>query len=155
MPAQTENLRIATVVGTHGIKGMLKVKIELENPDLMKTVKAFFNESGEKLDIVFTSDRLARLAGIETREAAAALRGHGIFITKDDLPKLKKGEFYAMDLIGKDVIFEDGKGKLTNVFNFGASDIFEVDGKYLVPFAEDFVTLEKEIVIRGKKEDFE
>lgn len=153
-PNMNAKVRIATITGAHGVKGLVKIKNGLDNPANIKTYKTFFKENGDVLLITFNTANLAKVDGIESREAAGDLRGTGIYINRSDLPDLKEGEYYVTDLIGKEVIFEDGKGTITNVLNYGASDIFEVDKKYMIAFAPDFVTIADDIKIHGKKEDF-
>ena len=56
---------------------------------------------------------------------------------------LEEGEFYVPDLIGMDVVTEDGKpvGKLTDVLSTGANDVYVVQGKeeHLIPAVKEYV----------------
>ena len=71
---------------------------------------------------------VARLSGIEDRNAAEAIKGLELYVTRAVLPELDEGEFYYHDLIGLDVDdFEDNRiGKVIMVDNYGAGDILEV-----------------------------
>lgn len=153
--APKDKVMIAVMTGTHGVRGMLKIKNLMTNPSDITAFKTFFDKDGKELKVSFVpSGALAKVDGIDDRNTAMTLKGTEIFVNKADLPKLEKGEYYASDLIGQDVLFSDGTGKITQVLNFGASDIFEIDGKYMVPFADDFVDMTDGITVKGKKEDF-
>ncbi|HMA31475.1 MAG TPA: ribosome maturation factor RimM, partial [Casimicrobiaceae bacterium] len=53
---------------------------------------------------------VAQVDGIDTREAAAALRGAEVGIPRDDLPELLPGEYYQDDLVGLRVENREGVG---------------------------------------------
>ena len=46
---------------------------------------------------------VARSTGVDTREAAAALKGVEVGVPRDALPPLAEGEIYWADLVGLDV----------------------------------------------------
>ncbi|MFH0799848.1 MAG: ribosome maturation factor RimM [Pseudomonadota bacterium] len=89
---------------------------------------------------------VVRFEGVETREGAAALRGAKLFVSSAQLTKLSEGENYVHQLIGLDVVTEEGRalGKVTGIFSNGAHDIYEVrseEGKeILVPAVDHIVT---------------
>jgi 16S rRNA processing protein RimM len=72
---------------------------------------------------------IARLSGVEDRNAAEALKGLRLYVGRDRLPRPKKGEWYAADLIGLRVERTDGSemGRVKSVPNFGAGDLVEVE----------------------------
>ena len=78
---------------------------------------------------------IAKIDGVNDRNAAENLRGTELFISRSDLPELKNGEYYQSDLIGFDVI-RDGKkiGTVDGFQNFGAGDIIELDNGEMVSF---------------------
>jgi len=74
------------------------------------------------------------------------LRGVELYVAREKLPKLKGSETYAHDLIGSDVLLEDGKplGKLIAMPDYGAGDLMEVElagstATVLIPFTNAFV----------------
>ena len=71
---------------------------------------------------------VARLSGIEDRNAAEGIKGLELYVTRAVLPELDEDEFYYHDLIGLDVDdSEDNRiGKVIMVDNYGAGDIIEV-----------------------------
>ena len=71
---------------------------------------------------------VARVAGVTTREAAAALTGVEIFARRDQLPTPSEDEFYYDDLVGLDAFDAAGRrlGAIASVSNYGAGDILEI-----------------------------
>jgi len=51
-----------------------------------------------------------KLAGVEDRDQARALRGAGVYVTRGELPQRNDKDFYRADLIGCDVVALDGTG---------------------------------------------
>ena len=85
----------------------------------------------------------AKLAGCESREAAAAFRGRGIAVPRSELPRTQAGEYYWVDLIGLAVV--NGKaqdlGRITGILQTGANDVLVVEGERerLIPFIASVV----------------
>ena len=92
---------------------------------------------------------LARLAGVETREAAAALTLAEVRAKRAALPPLEPGEFYVDDVIGCQVFHEDGRalGVVASTFWNGAHDMMIVTGpgdpptEELIPLLPQFVAM--------------
>ena len=74
---------------------------------------------------------LLKLEGIDTVEKADAMRNHILFLDRDDIT-LPEGAHFIQDLIGLKVLDADtGKeyGNLTDVFQTGANDVYEITDK--------------------------
>jgi 16S rRNA processing protein RimM len=72
---------------------------------------------------------LVHLEGYQVREEAISLKGLSLYALREDLPALKKGSYYIADLIGLpviDAVSQKVYGVLSDVSNYGASDIYEV-----------------------------
>jgi 16S rRNA processing protein RimM len=88
---------------------------------------------------------LAKIAGIEDRDAAEALKRTQLFVERDKLPPPDEDEFYHADLIGLRAELPDGTalGTVSAVLNFGAGDILEIalpsGKKPLLPFDRETV----------------
>lgn len=90
--------------------------------------------NGEHVPLVVLSARqkgdrsIVSLAGVTDPNEAKKLTHKKIYIPKDSLPKLKKGEYYSYQLIGLDVVTEDGRavGKVVKIFSTGSNDVYEV-----------------------------
>ena len=89
---------------------------------------------------------VARFQGIDTREAAATLRGSEVGLPRDALAKPAAGEYYFTDLEGLDVVNRAGQslGRVVGVAGNGAHPILRVaegkDGQErLIPFVPAYV----------------
>jgi 16S rRNA processing protein RimM len=81
---------------------------------------------------------VARLAGCDGRDMAAALVGAEIAVPRDRLPPPRADEFYWFDLEGLEVQTTEGKGlgRIDHLFATGANDVMCVKGERerLIPF---------------------
>lgn len=89
---------------------------------------------------------IAKLKGVNDRNAAESLKGFDVFITEEDLRELPEDTFYIRDLIGCEVIDgRDGKtlGQISDVLKTGAQDIYQVElafgGQALIPAVAQFI----------------
>ena len=89
---------------------------------------------------------VARLAGINDRTSAEALRGTKLHIERARLPEAAATEYYHADLIGLRAIASDGTelGEIVAVQNFGAGDLIELQppsgaATEFIPFEDRWV----------------
>lgn len=89
---------------------------------------------------------LARLPGVDDRDAASAWVGCEILVLREALPDPEPGEYYWCDLEGLEVFTGRGVplGRVHHLFATGANDVIVVRGggrEHLVPFVPgDYVT---------------
>ena len=144
-------LECATVINTHGVRGDVKLESLCDTPAVLAGLKrVYFLEGGEYKEIkvlhasVFKSFVLATLEGIDDMDKAMAQKGKTLYAAREDF-KLKKGDYFIVDLIGLEVIDNvSGKvyGKIADVINRGASDIYVVkteNGERMMPAVKEFV----------------
>ena len=107
--ATSHLISIATIVGVYGIKGWVKIRINVEDPASLTSLspQQLTDSRGKRVrsvDITTVRSQgkgfIAKLAGVDDRNAAELLRGHSIQIPESSLPSLNEGEFYWRDLIG-------------------------------------------------------
>ena len=81
---------------------------------------------------------VADLAGLEGREQAQALTGQEVSVRRDGLPPAGEGHYYLDDLVGLEVVNEQGErlGVVKQLFSNGAQDVMEVAGArtHLLPW---------------------
>jgi 16S rRNA processing protein RimM len=126
-------IRVARVAGAFGVKGEVRISAFTEDPKTLLAHKALLKEDGSP-GLTLLSGRaqkdnlIARVEGIETPEAADALRGLQLFIPRDALPEPDEDEFYLTDLIGLAAVSPTGEalGRIKAVRDFGAGDILEI-----------------------------
>ena len=124
------------IVTAHGIKGALKFKVYTESLDYyVPEVSLLIRKPGGKeFEVRATkiapgsNGTLLYLDGVTDRNQAEALSGSLIFVPKSVLPKPEDGEFYWFELIGMNVVEEDGRilGKLNRIFATGSNNVYVV-----------------------------
>ena len=84
---------------------------------------------------------VARLAGTEDRDAAAAWVGADVAVPRERLPATDEGEYYWADLEGLEVRHRNGRvlGRVSRMLATGAHDVMAIrpegrDREILVPF---------------------
>jgi len=81
---------------------------------------------------------LTRIEGYATREKVGELTNAPIAVPKAALPSLEQGEFYWHQLVGMQVIHEQGQllGTVESVFATGSNDVLVVVGekRRLIPY---------------------
>ena len=163
-----KKLHIADIRTVHGIRGLVKLAVYLEDPEDIESYNPLQGVDGKLYTIALKNpikgDWLAEVNGITDRTEAEKLRGTALYIDRDQLPETDDGEMYLEDLVGCDAINEEGHkiGSIVAVDNFGASDLIEIkpiDGSktYYLPLAEPYVLdidLEQNIVVVAPAEEF-
>lgn len=136
---------VGEISGIFGVKGWVKVYsytdpreniLSYSSWRLSKGVDVMtFNVLDGKLQ---GKSVVARLQGVEDRDAAAALMGWSIAIDRAQLPKLESDEFYWVDLVGLRVVTAMGieLGVVDHLIETGANDVLVVNGERerLIPF---------------------
>ena len=86
---------------------------------------------------------VARLAGLESREQAQALKGEEVCVRRAALAQPGEGHYYLADLVGLAVVNEQGErlGVVKRLFTNGAQDVMEVSGArtHLMPWVPSVV----------------
>ena len=144
-------LECAIVINTHGVRGDVKMESLCDSPAVLAGLKrVYLREGGAYKEIkvlhasVFKSFVLASLEGIDDIDKAMTYKGKTLYAAREDF-KLKKGDFFIADLIGLPVIDNVSGhiyGKITDVINRGASDIYVVkteSGERMMPAVKEFV----------------
>lgn len=129
-----ELIEVGQIVNTHGIRGEVKLNPWTDNLYDLVDLDVFYDKDGNVLNVenskVHKNVVIIKFSGINTMNDAEKMKGKAIYTEKTPLPD---GRYYIKDLIGIDVYENDEKlGVLTDVFNTGANDIYEVktnDGK--------------------------
>ena len=148
---QAAYLECGKIINTHGIDGAVKLESWCDSPDILADLERVFIKEGNtytQYDVlrasVFKQFVIAKLDGVKDIDAAQALVGTVIYAAREDF-ELGEGDYFIADLIGLDIIDADsGKvlGKLREVMNRGASDIYVIDtpdGERMMPAVEEFV----------------
>ena len=147
---EAETVCLGRIVGAHGVRGIVRIKSHTANPDDLTAYGALSDEAGtRRLTVTVTGHVkglvLARVEGIEDRDAAETLRGTDLYVPRAALPPTEDEEYYHVDLLGLRAESEDGTalGRVSAVHDHGAGPIVEIqppDGpSTLVPFTREHV----------------
>lgn len=141
---------VGRVVGLFGVRGWVKVYSYTRPPEALLGYGPWQLEvQGAWQTRAVAEGRrqgrgmVARLAGCEDRDAAAALVGAPIAICAAQLPARAAGEYYWSELENLRVVnlADQELGRVSHLFETGANDVLVVRGERerLIPFARDFV----------------
>ena len=130
------------IVTTHGVRGEVKVLTWLDSPELLCEFdrcriggKDYTMESVR----VQKTCNLVKLSGIDTMEAAQAMRGKVIELYREDIDE---DVIFGAELIGVEVYEGDALlGKITDVLDLPASSVYVVSGdhEYMIPAVNQFI----------------
>ena len=142
MPADTP-VTLAVIIGAHGVAGEVRLKVFAED---LKPYKSFNNGALTLKSIrPGGNGTIARIAEVNDRNAAEALRGTELTVPRSSLPPLGEGEYYHVDLIGLPAISTSGEalGAVVAIDNFGAGDVIEIERpdkkRFMVPMRPEAV----------------
>ena len=146
---QKPYLEAGQIVGTHGVRGEVRVQPWCDSPQQFATFKKLYWDAEGKNPVKVKGRphkniALVVLDGVDTVEAAQVLRGKMLYVDRRDL-KLPKGRYLVQDLIGLTVVDADtGEtyGTLTDVSQTGANAVYHMatdKGEILIPAIPDVV----------------
>ncbi|RJQ41435.1 MAG: 16S rRNA processing protein RimM [Anaerolineaceae bacterium] len=149
-------LIIGKIRKPHGVRGELLFEILTEFPERIKAGKKVYVGDGkfeQQIESVrFQKENyLIKFKEINDCEKAGIYRNQMVYVQAVDLPKLPKDEYYYHDLIGMQVLSEEGEkiGSVSEIIETGAKEVLVVSqaGKeYLFPFI-------KQVVLEVNKEE--
>ena len=140
-----ELIEIGQICNTHGVRGEVKLNPWTYDVYDLLELDVLYLKDGAVLNIdnarVHKNTVIFKFREVDNMNAAEKMRGTTLYTEKTPLPE---GRYYIKDLIGLTTVDENGAfGKLTDVFNTGANDIYEIktdDGKTLyVPVIEGVI----------------
>jgi len=137
---------VGKIIGTHGIKGLLKVHSFSGNLESLQSCRAITLKSANgalssyelKSVVPHAGKLMIGLSGLNDINLAEPLVGCEICLLRSQLPEPDDNEYYWCDLIGLQVATVDGRelGTITDIFETGSSDVYVVRGaerEYLIP----------------------
>ena len=144
-------LEAGRIVKPCGLKGRVKVLSYLESSDILKSLDEIYIKQGEKsqpvrLRGVHTKGKIFFLdiEGVTNFESAQALVDCTVMVPAESLKILSDDEYYWRDLIGMEVVTEEGAflGKIETIFPTGSNDVYVCTGgerEILLPAIADVV----------------
>ena len=143
-------LEAGRIINVHGIAGELKFEHWCDSFDSLKKVKCFYLDDEGKNEVSLVSKRihgkflLLKLEGINDPESARKMKNKILYVKREDITKDKDAVFIC-DIIGLDLIDDENSktiGKIKDVVNRGASDLYLVDlggREEYFPAVKDFI----------------
>ena len=153
MPTDPESLfLVGHVTQPHGVRGEMKVRPETDDPARFGLFDRLFigadargaaRQERDVKGVRFQSMKngsvavLLTLEDVDSREAAADLRGLQVFAHEDDLPPLDEGEVFVHDLIGMTVLVVDEDDEPTGETVGTVRDVFDSGATFLLSVARE------------------
>ena len=135
--------RIGLIARTHGVHGAVKLDPLTDSSSRFRGMtEAYVELHGTYAPVQLCVQSVApdavivKIDGYDTPEAANALRGGYLCVDRAHAVKLPKDSYFVADLIGCNTFDTDGNayGKLTEVYETGANDVYEIErGRLMVP----------------------
>ncbi len=157
-PSSEELLVVGKVVAAQGLRGELRVLPLSDFPERFTKAgpRWLQRKEGIPRSVHLKGGRqlpgkemyVVRLEGIDSREAAEALVGEQLMVRASDRPKLARGEFYLLDLVGLEVRLQESSAVIGHVRNLihAGNDLLEVElsaerggRSILIPFVKAIV----------------
>ncbi|HLI10437.1 MAG TPA: ribosome maturation factor RimM [Alphaproteobacteria bacterium] len=124
---------LGVIKGAHGVRGQVRVQSFTADPDAIFGYGPLSDEAGRR---ELTLERVgetrgqlvAHVQGVDSRDAAEALKGFRLHVSRAALPPPADEEYYHGDLIGLAAERADGVlfGKVRAVHDFGAGSVLEI-----------------------------
>ena len=154
MTDQDELVPVGKIIGTHGIKGLLKVysysgniqSLQAAGTALLKDKKGTLSEHAIRTVTTHAGGFIMALDGFADINQVLTLNGSELYVRLSQLPVPDEDEYYWRDLIGLAVVTDQGLelGTIVDIFETGSSDVYVVRGEskeYLIPAIADVITL--------------
>ena len=134
--APDDLVTVGHVTGAYGIQGWIRVRPYSSEADALLNAKTWWLEKSgqpkQDVDVMqskgHSGDVVARLTGVADRNAAEAMKGTVVSISRKHFPALDDNEFYWVDLIGSAVENLQGEqlGVVSDMMDNGAHPILVV-----------------------------
>jgi 16S rRNA processing protein RimM len=153
-----ERVLLGRVVGAHALRGEVRVRFFGDGPGQLLNAECVYLGNDEARGDLAKPHAVERtgtgragevrlaLEGVEDRNAAESLKGQAVFGLLAELPELGDDEFYWHELVGFDVVSEEGEpiGRVRELWETGAHDVLVVDDaegrQILLPTAREIMT---------------
>lgn len=131
-----EKLRVGIISSTHGIRGEVKVFPTTDDQNRFKKLKkVLLEDKKEELELevegvkFFKKFAILKFKGIDNINDVEKYKGKELYVIRKEAQKLEKDEYYIADLLGIDVVEDNGQklGTLKDVIETGANDVYVVE----------------------------
>ena len=146
---QSSHIEIGVVARSHGLTGAVQVRLHNPDSDALDRCDRLTLGGGERsfqrMGRTSAGAWIIQIEGVEGRDEADALRGSPILVSRDLVAPLDEDEYLFEDLVGCQVLDEEGEplGEVVEVLDTGAAPVLDLrDGKkaLMIPLADEWVT---------------
>lgn len=147
-----DRLEVGKIVNTHGLKGEVKIVTWTDYPEVFEDLEyVFAKKKNEEIKLNLKQIKyqknniIAKFSEINSIEEAETFKNCVLTAERDMLGELPEGVYYIADLVGCEVFSDSGEGlgKISDVFNTGANDIYAVSAPQrkdlLIPVTDETV----------------
>ena len=129
-------LQVGVITTTHGIRGEVKVYPTTDDVHRFEELESVLLDTGKeyrelKIKSVkyFKQYAILKFKGIDNINDIEMYKGRDLWIPREEAQELGEDEYYVGDLIGMDVLLENGEkfGVLRDVMETGANDVYVVE----------------------------
>ncbi len=148
-------LEIGKIVATQGVRGEVRVQYYCDSAEVLCDFDVLYFDKGKteiQVDRAFPHKNIVvmKIHGCDSIEQAQPFIGKVLYMDRDDA-ELEEGLYFIQDIIGltvKDVDTGVVYGKITDVYQNGASDVYSIrksDGNELMFPCIDEVVISTDI----------
>jgi len=144
---------LAEVARPHGVRGELRLRLFNAESDLLlepSDILVRFPDGREERRTIAHCRRadqalLMKFDDVNDRDAAEQLRGAHVCLPRSQFPTVDAGEFYAVDVIGADVLYLGRRiGSVKDLLTYPSVEVLVVaaddgEGDWEVPLTDMFV----------------
>ena len=127
--------QVGVITAPHGVRGEVKVFPTTDDNARFKNLKTVLLDQGRgtrELEIegvkFFKNMVILKFKGIDDRNDVERMRQAKLLVTRENAVELGKDEYFIADLIGIQVVSDEGEelGTISDVLQTGANDVYVV-----------------------------
>lgn len=127
--------RVGVISNTHGVKGEVKVYPTTDDIRRFDYLKEVILDTGKEhiiLNVIgvkyFKNMAILKFKEFDNMDQIIPFKGMDLLVTRENAIPLEEGEYFIADIIGSDVITDEGEhlGELIDVIQTGANDVYVV-----------------------------
>ena len=127
-----EMIVVGRIVAPHGVRGDLRILPDTDRPEIFKKLKTIY--IGDKSFHVLSARPhknvyILHVEGVDDRNMAETLISKLVEVPFGALPKRAEGTYYYFQLIGLEVVTEEGQpvGRLKEIMETGANNVYVIE----------------------------
>lgn len=131
-------LKVGVITTTHGVRGEVKVFPTTDEAERFLELDYVLLDTGRELRRLeiqnvkfFKNLAILKFKGIDNINDIEMYKGRDLWIPREEGQELAEDEYYVADLIGMQVVLENGTvfGTLKDVMETGANDVYVINTK--------------------------